>query len=367
MNLTNLVSVSTLCLAASVASADIAIETLVEETGVETGPKPVREMPGWEAPDKILLPQSLGPELTASLQQEFPSVQFIGYASPAEAVDDVEGVDAVIGTCSAEILDAGHDVVWVQIFSAGADRCVPVESIRRGDVLLTNMQKMSSPVLAEHAVAMVAALARGLVMHSKAMASGQWQRRGPMTENMQSISGKTLLVVGLGGIGTEVARRAAALGMRVTGTRRSSREGPDFVDYVGLSSELHELAAEADFIVNALPLTPETTGIFNAEFFAAAKPGMIFVSVGRGKSTVTADLIAALESGQVAGAGLDVTDPEPLPADHPLWQVPNVLITPHIAGVGGTRERHAVLLRENLRRFIDGDALYNVVDPNAGY
>ena len=108
MNLKNLLRVSTLCLAASVAWADIAIESLVEETGVEEGPKPVREMRGWEAPDKILLPQSLGPELMASLQQEFPSVQFVGYASPAEAVDDVEGVDAIIGTCSAELLDAAQ-------------------------------------------------------------------------------------------------------------------------------------------------------------------------------------------------------------------------------------------------------------------
>jgi len=155
--------------------------------------------------------------------------------------------------------------------------------------------------------------------------------------------------------------------MRVVGTRRSSREGPAFVDYVGLSDELFELAADADFIVNALPLTPETRGLFDAAFFEAARDGAYFVSIGRGASTVTDDLLAALESGAIAGAGLDVTDPEPLPGDHPLWQVENVIITPHIGGAGGNFDRHLVLLRENLRRFIAGDALYNMVDPAKGY
>ena len=134
----------------------------------------------------------------------------------------------------------------------------------------------------------VMSLARGLIPHSKAMETGQWRRGDPMTKRIQSVTGKNLLVVGLGGIGTEVARRASALGMRVTGTRRSSREGPEFVSHVGLSHELHELAAEADFIVNTLPLTPETRGIFDADFFAAAKTGAYFVSVGRGGSHLDA-------------------------------------------------------------------------------
>ena len=155
--------------------------------------------------------------------------------------------------------------------------------------------------------------------------------------------------------------------MRVVATRRSSRDGPDFVDYVGLSSELHGLAADADFIVNALPLTAETTGIFDKIFFADAKKGSYFISVGRGASVVTDDLIQALESGQLAGAGLDVTDPEPLPTDHRLWQMENVIITPHVAGWGGSGGRRQVLVKENVRRFIAGDALFNVVDPERGY
>jgi phosphoglycerate dehydrogenase-like enzyme len=182
-----------------------------------------------------------------------------------------------------------------------------------------------------------------------------------------SISGKTMLVVGLGGIGSEVARRAAAMGMRVIGTRNSSREGPEYVDYVGLSHELFKLAGQADVIVNALPLTPATTGLFDKGFFAATKRGAYFVNVGRGQTVVTDDLLEALESGQITGAGLDVTEPEPLPENHPLWQFSNVIITPHVAGRGSTFERQMVLLKENLRRYAAGDALLNVVDPERGY
>jgi len=188
---------------------------------------------------------------------------------------------------------------------------------------------------AEHMVAMLLSLARGLPQYAKAMPGGGWSENYGVVDSMQKIEGKTVLVVGLGGIGTEIARRAAALGMRVVGTRRSSRSGPDFVAYVGLSDELVELAAEADFVFNALPLTPESTGIYDKTFFA--------------------------------GAGLDVTDPEPLPAEHPQWQFDNVIITPHAASGGGNRERQQLLLLENLKRFVAGDALLNVVDPEQGY
>jgi phosphoglycerate dehydrogenase-like enzyme len=346
--------------------ADSAIEKLIAETRVKEGPVAVRDMPGWETPDKILVRES-APVLVDSLQQAFPNIEFVAIPSSIEAIRNAAGADAIIGSCARDLLNAAVDATWVQIFSAGAERCVAVPQVKNAKVVLTNMQKMSSPVLAEHAVAMVMSLGRGLVVYSKLMAKGEWRRGGPEAQGLQEIRGKTLLVVGLGGIGTEVARRGAALGMRVVGTRRSSREGPDFVDYVGLSGELHKLAADADFIVNALPLTAETTGIFDKTFFEDAKKGSYFISVGRGASVVTDDLIQALESGQLAGAGLDVTDPGPLPADHRLWQMENVIITPHVAGRGGNRERRLVLVKENIRRFIAGDALLNVVNPERGY
>jgi len=345
--------------------ADTDVEELIRQTGIKEGSTAVRDMSAWRKPRKIVV--RIPGERVNELQQLAPDVEFVTAMTEAEAILHAAGADAVIGFCSASVLNAAVDATWIQIFSAGAERCIAVEQVRNANVVLTNMQKMSSPVLAEHAVAMVMSLGRGLVGYGKLMGGGEWLRGDPKAPAMQEISGKTLLVVGLGGIGTEVARRGAALGMRVVGTRRSSRQGPDFVDYVGLSGELHELAADADFIVNALPLTAETTGIFDKAFFADAKKGSYFISVGRGASVVTDDLTQALESGQLAGAGLDVTDPEPLPADHRLWQMENVIITPHVAGWGGSRERHYILAKENIRRFVAGDALLNVVDPQRGY
>ena len=345
--------------------AESDVEQFIRQTGVKEGPVSVRDISGWREPSKIVVRAT--DEYVDELRQQSPDVEFVNVTTEAEAIEQAAGADAIIGFCSARVLDAAVDAIWIQVFSAGVERCVALEQVGSAKVVLTNMQKMSSPVLAEHALAMVMALGRGLVSYGKLMATGEWRRGGPTMPKMQEISGKTLLVVGLGGIGTEVARRGAALGMRVVGTRRSSRNGPDFVDYVGLSSELHELAADADFIVNALPLTPETTGIFDKTFFADARKGSYFISVGRGASVVTDDLIQALETGQLAGAGLDVTDPEPLPADHRLWQIENVIITPHVAGWGGGRERHHMLTKENIRRFIAGDKLLNVVDPQRGY
>jgi phosphoglycerate dehydrogenase-like enzyme len=347
------------------AHAQSDIDELVEQTGIDAGDVAMRDFDGWRAPKKIVI-RDVGLPL-ADLRAMLPGVEVVAVRSEAEAVAKANGADAVIGWCTEKLVAEATDAVWVQIFSAGAEHCFSADRIVDESVVLTNMQKMSSPIIAEHVIALTLGLARGLPQFAKVMPSGEWRRGPGISDGMLSIAGKRMLVVGLGGIGTEVARRAAALDMRVVGTRRSSREGPPFVDYVGLSDELLELAAEADFIVNALPLTAETTGLFDEEFFGAAKRGVHFINVGRGRSVVTDDLVAALRSGQVAGAALDVTEPEPLPADHPLWQMDNVIITPHVSGRGGNRARHSMLLMENLRRFVAGDALLNVVDPQRGY
>ncbi len=174
--------------------------------------------------------------------------------------------------------------------------------------------------------------------------------------------------MGLGGIGTEVARLAHGIGMRVIATRASRREGPPFVNYVGLSSELLTLAAEADVIVNCVPLTPSTENMFDEEFFQATKQTAYFVNIGRGKTVDTAALTRALRDRRLAGAGLDVTEPEPLPPDHELWGLPNVIITPHVGGDSDAHmERIWLLFRENLRRFVAGEPLLSVVNKRRGY
>jgi phosphoglycerate dehydrogenase-like enzyme len=222
--------------------------------------------------------------------------------------------------------------------------------------------------MAEHVLAMMLAYARGLYFYVPERMAARWSRELPAPGRMVTLEGKTVLVVGLGGIGVEVARRAHALGMRVVATRASGREGPEFVSYVGLPEELAKLAAGADFVVNTTPLTPATTGMFDAKFFAAVKPGAFFVNVGRGKSVVQDELIAALRNGRLGGAGLDVTDPEPLPADSPLWQMQNVILTPHVSAQSDVDDGlRMAIAAENLRRYVAGERMLSVVDVARGY
>jgi phosphoglycerate dehydrogenase-like enzyme len=215
---------------------------------------------------------------------------------------------------------------------------------------------------------MVLNFSRGLYRYRTAQDAEAWDRARVPEEQLWELTGRTMLVVGLGGIGTEVARRAHALGMEVIATRNSRREGPPFVSYVGLADELMSLTPRADVVVNAAPLTPATTGLFDAAFFRAMKPTAYFINVGRGRSVLTEDLIEALEKGWIAGAGLDVTEPEPLPAGHALWTAPNIIITPHVAAGSDRRiQRLWIVLRENLRRYAAGEPMLSVVGVERGY
>jgi phosphoglycerate dehydrogenase-like enzyme len=311
---------------------------------------------------------NLDPELVPSLQAVAPGVELVPAKDAAEAAQLAGGVDAVLGFCTPEVLSAGAAIRWIQVYSAGVERCVAMPALTERKILLTNMQRVAGPVMAEHVLAMMLAFTRGLDFYILESAAARWTRELPPPAKLTALEGKTVLVAGLGGIGTEVARRANALGMRVVATRASGREGPTFVSYVGLPDELSKLAAEADFIVNTVPLTPATTGMFDAGFFAAAKQGAFFINVGRGKSVVQPDLVAALRSGRIAGAGLDVTDPEPLPADNPLWKFPNVIITPHVSAQSDVDENvRFAILRENLRRYVAGEKMLSVVDVAKGY
>ena len=340
---------------------------VIERYGLEESKTPVRERPGWVVPRKVLV-WTRTPDLLPTLQWAAPEVELLPAANEREAIKLAADADAVIGFCSDEVLAAGPRIKWIQVFEAGVEGCVSVPALRERESVLTNMQRIGGPVMAEHVIAMMLAFARGLHFFIPERAAGRWTRELPESVRMITLEGKNVLVVGLGGIGTEVARRAHALGMRVTATRASSREAPEYVSYVGLPDELFKLAADADFIVNTTPLTPQTAGIFDAKFFAVAKPGAYFFNVGRGGSVVQADLIAALESGRLAGAGLDVTEPEPLPASSPLWKMRNVIITPHISSRSdlGADARVAVV-RENLRRYVAGERLLSEVDLGKGY
>jgi len=335
----------------------------LEALGLKATGAPVREHPGWRAPRLILVASSVADQIP-SLSRDFPQVKFVelSHASARE----LAAADASLGVCSSELLGKATHLMWIQWLAAGVEGCVKEPLLHQRHIILTNMQRTMAPSMAEHVIALMLMLSRHLDHYMREQQRAHWEPE-PAVE-LADLEGRTALVVGLGGIGTEVARRAHALGMRVIATRASGREGPDYVSYVGLPDELPKLAGEADFVINCAPLTPQTTGIFNQEFFATMKPTAYFVNVGRGKSVVTADLVAALRTRKLAGAGLDVVDPEPLPADSELWSAPNVIITPHVsAQTSVSAGQRSALLEENLRRYVAGEALLAVVDVDRGY
>lgn len=348
-------------------AADLAAP-LSAELGLQEAAHPVSERPGWRPPRKIVVRNLQFPGIEY-LQSSAPGVQFVVTDTIEAAIAEARDADAVIGWCDARLLQAGPRIRWIQFLYAGVESCISVAEVRDGTVLLTNMQRVQAPIIAEHATAMVLSLARGLDLAVAQQLSKTWRPDALLSSGrLRTVKGKTMLVAGLGGIGTEVAQRAHALGMRVVATRASGREGPDFVSYVGGPDELPKLAAEADVIVDALPLTPATRATFDARLFERVKRGALFVNVGRGATVVTSALIDALRSGALGGAAFDVTDPEPLPADHPLWQAPNVIITPHISSesdLGVTRVWE--IARENLRRYTAGKRMLSEVDVSRGY
>jgi phosphoglycerate dehydrogenase-like enzyme len=350
-------------------------QALIAELGLTAASSPIAKHAGWK-PRRVvvmLLP-TLGPataDYEAQLAKAAGDVELVidrsGSFVPApELLVDADGV---MGICTPPLLkNADTQLLWIHNYTVGMDHCKGASETQLQDIVFTNNKRLSGPAIAEHAIAMLLALTHNLPAYGHAQRDARWERTLSDGVSFGELKGKTLLVVGLGGIGTEIAWRAHGLGMRVIATRNSSRAGPDFVEYVGLANELLTLAGKADVIANALPLTPATTGIFNKAFFDAVKPGAIFLSVGRGQSTVTGDLITALETRQLFGAGLDVTDPEPLPKESPLWQLPNVIITPHVSAAGDdSPQRTMIIAVENLRRYVAGEPLLNVVDMRKGY
>ncbi|HEX9708324.1 MAG TPA: D-2-hydroxyacid dehydrogenase [Steroidobacteraceae bacterium] len=357
-----------LAAASSAPAADNdATARLIAELGLEESAIALADRPGWQKPRKIVV-IGADAERIAWMQPAAPGVKLVGAADRTGAVREVADADAVIGPCTAEVVQAGPRLRWIQHLYAGVEGCIGIPGFADRGIVLSNMQKIAGPVMSEHVLAFMFALARGFATYVPAQTRGEWADEAVPENRMWSLEGKTLLVAGLGGIGSEVARRAHALGMIVIATRNTPREKPPYVSEQGLSADLPGFVSRADVIVNALPLTPETKGVFDRRIFDAAKRGALFINVGRGGTVVTADLVAALQDGRIGGAGLDVTDPEPLPADHPLWRAPNVLITPHVAAATDLGEEPRWLIaRENLRRYVAGGKLLSEVDVKRGY
>ena len=340
---------------------------------------------GWAPPKKAIVFTEGSPQWLPWLKSAAPNLKYVyfdkGERGPLskEILAELADADVQIGgSCSKEILKAAKNLKVIISAHVGVEGCFSGDTPARllsNDVLLTNQKRTYGVPIATHAIAMMLSLQRGLDLYVRMADKEKWVKTPP--GRLEYPQGGTMLVVGLGGLGTDVARLGNVLGMKIIGTRATSREKPDFVDYVGLSSELPDLVGKADVVVSAVPLIKATAHMFNADIFSRMKKGALFINVSRGGVVDSDALVAALKSGQVGGAGLDVTEPEPLPPGHPLWHAPNIIITPHMSAhfsTDGSVEEpgnHTVeawaIMRENLRRYAAGDRLYSVVDPKLGY
>jgi phosphoglycerate dehydrogenase-like enzyme len=366
----------TLSMPAARADDTESVTAVIMRLRVHEAPQPIRERKQWRVPKKVVLLEFGNPTGWAGRQEKFaavaPKAQIVVARDLPSALSATADADVIVGfnpeICNPKIIDNAKQLRWISSLAAGVELCMAIPSVRTRDLLMTNMRGVDSAAIAEHAVAMTMALAHGLDTFAVDTSKGIWSREHGGTTPMQSLEGKTMLVVGLGGIGTEVAMKAHGLGMKIVATRDNDHAKPDFVSYVGLANEMLTLAKTADVIVNCVPLTPQTTGMYNAAFFAALKPTAYFINVARGASAVTADLTNALNEHRLAGAGLDVVEPEPLPPDNPLWHAPHVIISPHISSRSDLPgEARWVLAVENLRRYTNGEKMLSVVDLTKGY
>ena len=288
-------------------------------------------------------------------------------ALPGQPVtqEDVDWAQVILGNVPAAMLHGSPALEWLQTNSAGVEAYIQ-PGVLAGDTLLTNATGAYGLAIAEHMLGMLLELFKKLELYRDAQKSGAWQSQGAM----KAVYGSTVLVLGMGDIGGEFAARCKALGAKVIGVRRSPRPCPEYADEVHLLEDLDSLLPQADVVAITLPGTDATRGLMSRERLAKMKEGSVLLNVGRGFIVDTEALCDALERGHLSGAGVDVTDPEPLPPTHRLWNIPTAVVTPHISGFYHLRETHERIVGiflENLRHFQAGEPLRNLVDFATGY
>ena len=288
-------------------------------------------------------------------------------ALPGQPVtqEDVDWAQVILGNVPAAMLHGSPALEWLQTNSAGVEPYIQ-PGVLAGDTLLTNATGAYGLAIAEHMLGMLLELFKKLELYRDAQKSGAWQSQGAV----KAVYGSTVLVLGMGDIGGEFAARCKALGAKVIGVRRSPRPCPEYADEVHLLEDLDSLLPQADVVAIALPGTDATRGLMSRERLAKMKEGAVLLNVGRGFIVDTEALCDALERGHLSGAGVDVTDPEPLPPIHRLWNIPTAVVTPHISGFYHLRETHERIVGiflENLRHFQAGEPLRNLVDFATGY
>ncbi|HJS26534.1 MAG TPA: D-2-hydroxyacid dehydrogenase [Actinomycetota bacterium] len=310
----------------------------------------------------------------ATLDDPPPGIGVIADAVDLAFADELAGLAAALpgsdvlfawrprGTMLSEAWEHAGDLRWIQSASAGVDALLFPELVR-SHVVVTNARGVFDDAIAEYVLGVILLFSKGLAGVLEAQRRREWRHRE--TERLEH---KRVLVAGAGPIGRAIARGCAAMGMQVRGVGRTARPRDGEFGRVFAAEDLAEAAGWADYVVNALPATAETRRRFDAAVFAAMSPGARFINVGRGSTVDEGALIRALEQGRIGGAALDVFEEEPLPAESPLWAMPNVVVSPHMAGdFAGWRESAVELFVGNLERYLTGRPLQNVVDKDRGY
>ena len=309
---------------------------------------------------KCLIYPAVNEEVLAELSAAAGKITLVNAPDEATALAHIVDADAMIGRITPQLLAQARQLRWVQASSAGLERYMFPE-LAQSDVILSNMAGIYSDQIADHAITFVLMFARCMNSYLRYQIAHTW---GPSLPVLH-VADQTLGVVGLGGIGKEVARRGRMLGMRVLAVDAKPQPKPDDVDELMDQARLDDLLSEADFVVLCVPHTPDTVKLITKPRLQRMKPTAYLINISRGIVVDLADLTWALQAGVIAGAGLDVFEMEPLPGDHPLWDMENVLITPHMASNATSPHitaRRRALIAENLRRFQDGEPLQNVVD-----
>lgn len=307
-------------------------------------------------------------ELAAGLAAAVPGVQVHCPETRAEAEALLPEADIVLGfLVRPENLAAARKLRWIHSTAASATH-VLFPALVESDVVVTNARGLHADAMAEHALGMMLAFVRQLHHARDAQRARAWAQEDMSARGFGTLGGATLGLVGLGAIGGALATRARALGMRVLAVRQHPAAEPAPAHAQWPVSRLHDMLEQSDFVVVVAPHTSATERMFGAAEFARMKPGARFVNLGRGALADEAALVDALRSGRLAGAALDVFQEEPLPKTSPLWDLPEVILTPHISGLGPRYWERAMLqFIENLRRYVAGEPLHNVVDKRAGY
>ncbi|MGC9329835.1 MAG: NAD(P)-dependent oxidoreductase, partial [Candidatus Hinthialibacter sp.] len=298
------------------------------ELGFQEDQTVPQDDPGWTPPKKMII-QGFDERQIKMLQYVAPGMDIIHVRSRSDIKDHIEDADALVGSIDPELLQAAKKLRWVHDRNAGVDRLLFPEFVQ-SSVILTNGQGTHGPSISDHVMGFMLMLSKGQIERYQNQLKGVWDRSSNF--HLQELRGKTLLILGLGGIGGQIAKRAAAFDMTILAVDPQKMEKPKYVQAIVPPGQMHDLLPKADFVVSTVPLTKHTLRYFDKTCFDLMKPTAYFINIGRGKTVNQDDLIQALEDQTIAGAALDVTDPEPLPADHPLWKMDKVIITPHVSG-----------------------------------